>query len=185
MPMISILNYPDSDGHRYSRTSIALSMIATQTVGNVTSQIAPALRIEGWLAWKYKRSLKPGKGWGSKAAPQTRTRGKFEPSSELTTYMEDYILIERYLDLIGSARGRGAFEQPFQLTATLFELGLGTTRWDAIGCRIMEDGSGPEKENDDELEVPMQLDVMNVFRDGRSVVRENTPFGQAGVILTF
>jgi hypothetical protein len=160
-------------------------MIATTQVGGVTSAIAPALRIEGWLAWKYKRTLTPGKGWGSRAAPQTRTRGKFEPSSELTTYMEDYILIERYLTIIGATKGRGAFEQSFQLTATLYEAGLGTTRWDAIGCRIKEDGSGPDKESDDELEVAMQLDVMNIFRDGQSVVRENTPFGQAGIIITF
>jgi len=185
MPMVPILNYPDTDGHRYSRSSIALSMIATQQVAGATSQIAPALRIEGWLSWKYNRKLTPGKGWASRAAPQTRTRGKFDPSSELTTYMEDYILIERYLDAVGATRGKGAFEQSFQLTATLYEAGLGTTRWDAIGCRIEEDGSGPDKDSDDELECALKLNVMNVFRDGRSVVRENTPFGQAGVLINF
>ena len=62
MPMVPILNYPDTDGARYSRTSVDLSIVATKTIANVTQQIAPALRIEGWTYWKYKRSLKPGKG---------------------------------------------------------------------------------------------------------------------------
>lgn len=185
MPMVAILNYPDTDGARYSRTSVDLSIVATKTVANVTQQIAPALRIEGWTYWKYKRSLKPGKGYGHRAAPQTRTRGKLEPSSEFGCYMEDYILIERYLGVVGATQGKGPWEQSFQMTATLFEIGLGTTRWDAIGCRIQEDGSGPEKDSDDELETALQLDVMNIFRDGLSVVRENTPFGQAGVLITF
>jgi len=184
MPMIPILNYPDIDGARYSRTSVDLSATATQTVQGVTSQIAPSLRIEGWTSWTYSRELVPGKSWGHRAKPQTRTRGKFTPASELGLFMEDYILLERYLGLVGAARGRGAFEQSFQLTATLFELALGTTRWDMTGCRIEKDGSGPEKENDDELEVKLTLNVMDIFRDGQSVVFENTPFGQVGVIVT-
>jgi hypothetical protein len=183
--MIPILNYPDIDGARYSRTSVDLSATPTATVGGVTSQIAPSQRIEGWTSWKYSRKLTPGVGWSHRAAPQTRTRGKFEPGGTLGLYMEDYILLERLLDAVGRTRGKGAFEQAFQLTGTLYEAGLGTTRWDMIGCRIMEDGSGSEKGNDAEFEVECQLSVMNIFRDGVAVVRENTPFGQAGVIITF
>ena len=75
MPLILPLNYPDNDGEQFSRTSVTLSAVATATRAGVTQQIAQAMRIEGWIEWKYKRSLKPGKSWNNKATPQARTRG--------------------------------------------------------------------------------------------------------------
>jgi hypothetical protein len=185
MPMILPLNYPDTSGADYSRTSVELSLVATAGAGRAVSQIAPALRVEGWTSWTYSRTLTPGKGYGHRAVPQVRTRGKLELETALGVYMTQYNVIEDYLAAVGATRMRGPWEQSFQLTATLYEFGLGTIRWDAIGCRIKKDGSGPEKENDDDMEVKMDLDVMNIFREGRSVVWENTPIGQAGVILTF
>lgn len=185
MPMVPILNYPDSDGARYSRTSVDISVTATRQQANATVQVAPSLRIEGWTELTYKRTLKPGKGWTHRAKPQTRTRGKFEPSAEFSLLMEDYVLLERYLSLAGAPFGKGPFEQAFQLTATLFELELSSTRWDLLGCRIGEDGGGPGKDSDDELEVKLSLDVMDILRDMQSAVYENTPFGQVGVLVTF
>lgn len=185
MPMVPILNYPDTDGARYSRTSVDVSIVATRTFNGVTSQAAPALRVEGWTSLTYKRSLKPGKTWTHRAKPQGRTRGKFDPSAEFGLMMEDYILVERYLALAGVELGRGPFEQTFQLTAILYEIALGATRWDMIGCRIEEDGGGPGSDSDEELEVKTTLNVMDILRDGQSAVYENTPFGQAGVLVTF
>ena len=66
MPMIPILTYPDYDGARYSRTSV--DMVADLNH-----------RIVGWTGLSIERGLVPGKGWGGKAKPQTRTRGKFDP----------------------------------------------------------------------------------------------------------
>ena len=185
MPMVPILNYPDTDGARYSRTSVDVSICATRTVNGVAAPVAPALRIEGWTSLTYKRSLKPGKGWTHRAKPQTRTRGKFDPSMEFALMMEDYVLLERYLATAGAGFGKGPFEQSFQLTAILYEVALGATRWDGIGCRIEEDAGGPGSDSDEELEVKLTLNVMDVMRDGQSAVYENTPFGQAGVLLTF
>lgn len=185
MPMIEILNYPDTDGARYSRTSVDVAVCASRTIQGVTQPALPALRIEGWTSLTYKRSLKPGKTWTHRAKPQGRTRGKFDPSAEFGLMMEDYILLERYLATAGAQIGIGPFEQSFQLTATLYEAALGDTRWDIIGCRISEDGGGPGSDSDEELEVKLTLDVMDIMRDGQSAVYENTPFGQVGVLLTF
>jgi hypothetical protein len=185
MPLILPLNYPDSDGEQFSRTSITLSAIATATRGTTTTQIAAAQRIDGWVSWKYKRSLKPGKGYNNKAAPQIRTRGKAEFSSTLVLLAAQWVILEDYLYTVGAAKNRGPWEQSFQLTATAFEQSMGSVRWDAVGCRVMDDDGGPDKESDEPLESTVELDVMNIFRDGRGIVRENTPFGQAGVILTF
>lgn len=185
MPLILPINYPDSDGEQFSRTSVTLSAIATATKGNVTQQIAPAQRVEGWVSWKYKRSLKPGKGYNNKAAPQHRTRGKAEFSSTIVLLAAAWVILEDYLYQYGAANNRGPWEQSFQLTATAFEQSMGSVRWDAIGCRVTDDDGGPDKDSDEALESTVELDVMNIFRDGKGIVRENTPFGQAGVILSF
>jgi hypothetical protein len=185
MPLILPLNFPDNDGEAFSRTSVQLSAIATATRNNVTQQIAPALRIEGWVSWKYKRSLKPGKGYNSKATPQVRTRGKAEFSNTLVLQAAQWVVLEDYLYATGAVSNRGSFEQSFQLTAIAFERNLGSIRWDAIGCRVTDDDGGPEKESDDPLESTVELDVINMFRDGKGIVRDNTPYGQAGVIVTF
>lgn len=185
MPLILPLNYPDNDGEQYSRTSVTLSAIATATRAGVTQQIAPALRIEGWSSWKYKRSLKSGKAYNNKAAPQNRTRGKAEFSSTLVIQHTAWIVLEDYLYTIGATTNKGSFEQSFQLTAIAFEQALGSTRWDAIGCRVQDEDGGPDKDSDESMDVSLDLDPMNIFRDGKAIVRENTPFGQAGVIVTF
>jgi len=185
MPLILPLNYPDNDGEQFSRTSVTLSAVATATRAGVTHQIAQAMRIEGWIEWKYKRSLKPGKSWNNKATPQARTRGKAEFSSTLTMQHTSWIILEDYLYATGALSNRGSFEQSFQLTAIASEFNLGQVRWDAIGCRVSDEDGGPGKDSDEQMEAALQLDVMNIFRDGKGIVRENTPFGQAGVILTF
>lgn len=187
MPMVPILNYPDNDGPRYSRTSVDVSIVATRSVNGVTSQAAPALRIEGWTSLSYTRKLTPGKGWTHRAKPQTRTRGKFEPSGEFGLLLEDWVLAERYLAQAGAPLGLGPFEQSFQLTATLFEQALGTTRWDFLGCRVEQDSANVDTGSDEEIDVKLTLNVMDVMRDFQSAVYENTPFGQAGanIIVTF
>jgi hypothetical protein len=185
MPMVPILNYPDIDGARYSRTSVDLSVVATRSAGNgLVAPVGPGLRIEGWTSMSFQRKLTPGKGWSHRAKPQTRTRGKFEPSMELGMYMEDYILLERYLALTGATAAKGPFEQAFTLTATLYEAALLTTVWQGVGCRIEQDSAPIEGNSDEEIEVKLTLNVMDVLRDGQSAVYENTPFGQAGAIVT-
>jgi hypothetical protein len=185
MPMIEILNYPDTDGARYSRTSVDVAICATRSIQGALTPALPALRIEGWTSLTYKRDLKPGKTWTHRAKPQGRTRGKFDPSAEFGLMMEDYVLLERYLSTAGAQVGIGPWEQSFQLTATLFEQALGDTRWDILGCRIESDSGGPGGDSDEELEVKLTLNCMDIMRDGQSVVYENTPFGQVGVLLTF
>lgn len=185
MPLILPLNYPDNDGEQYSRTSVTLSAIATATRNRVTQQIAPAVRIEGWESWKYKRSLKAGLAYNNKATPQNRTRGKAEFSSTIVLQHTSWIVLEDYLYAVGATHNRGSFEQSFQLTAIAFEQSIGSTRWDAIGCRVQGEDGGPDKDSDEQLTASLELNPMNIFRDGKAIVRENTPFGQAGVIVTF
>lgn len=185
MPLILPLRYPDNDGEEFSRTSVQLSAICTATTGAVTQQIAPALRLEGWVSWKYKRSLKPGKGKNSRATPQVRTRGSAEFTNTLVLLAAQWSVLEDYLGDVGAANGRGPFEQSFQLTAIAFEQRRGSIRWDAIGCRVTDDDGGPEKDSDDPLESTLEIDCMNMFREGRAIVRDNTPYGQAGAIVTF
>ena len=184
--MFPILNYPDTNGARYSRASVDLSAIPTRNVpGAGVVQIAPSIRIEGWTSWSWKWSLKPGKGWTHRSKPQTRTTGKFDPSMEIGMDFEQYILLRRGLTAAGAAIGKGPAQVAFQLTGTLYEIDLDTTRWDGIGCRIEDFSGGPEKDSDDTLDVKLGLNVMDVLLDGQSEVYENTPFGQAGVLVTF
>ena len=187
MGMTPFLNYPDTDGIRYSRTSVEVSVVATgpQIAGQTTPPaIAAPLRIQGWTGLSYTRKLTPGKGWSHRSKPQTRTNGKFEPSAEFSMYIEDSRLLEIYLANAGLPFGKGAFQQTFQLTATVFEPSLGTTRLDMIGARIEQDAVSIETGSDEELECKYTLNVMDIMLDFISVVYENTPQGQVGVIVT-
>jgi hypothetical protein len=163
---------------------VDVSVQATRAAQGVVAPIGPGLRIEGWTSLSFTRKLTPGKGWSHRAKPQTRTRGKFEPAMEFGLYMEDYILLERYLSLAGAQQARGPFEQSFTLTATLFEIALQETIWQGVGCRIEQDNAPIETNSDEEIDVKLTLNVMDVLRDGQSAVYENTPFGQAGAIVT-
>lgn len=166
---IHILSYPDMLGNRYSRTSVDV------TVDN-------AIRIEGVLSLEVHRKLTRGKSWGHRAKPQTRTRGKFEPDAKMKLFMEDYDNLLAYLQTKAVGFGMGAFEVSWQLTATLFEPQLGTTRWDIIGASIADESSTPVEDGDDkDIEVSLDLDVMDVLHDGFSVVNEVSPFGLIGI----
>jgi hypothetical protein len=169
MPMLELLSYPDFAGHRYSRTSSNVS-------------IDNALNLEGVLSLTIHRKLTPGKTWGKRAKPQSRTRGKYEPDAKMKLYVEDYNLLLGYLETKGEALLMGSFEVPFQVTCTIFEPTLGTTRWDILGCRITDESVEPVTDGDDkEVEVDLDLDVMDILKDRKSVVREASPFGQIGV----
>ncbi len=168
MPMIPILSYPDMLGNRYSRTS------ADVTVDN-------ALRLEGVISIEGERKLTRGKSWGHRAKPQTRTRGKYEPSAKIKLYLEDYNLLMNYLVARAAAFQMGAFEVSWFLTCTLYEPQLGTTRWDILGASI-ENESIPQIEDGDDkqVEVSLDLNVMDILKDGLSVVNEVSPFGSIG-----
>jgi hypothetical protein len=171
MSMLQLLSYPDFAGHRYSRTSSTVSVDNT-------------LNLEGVLELTAHRKLTPGKTWGRRAKPQARTRGKFEPDAKMKLYLEDYNLLIAYLEEKGAAVLQGSFEVQWQLTCTLFEAGLGTTRWDILGCRIMDESVEPALDGDDkQIEVSLDLDVMDILKDGKSVVMETSPFGQIGSSL--
>lgn len=168
MPMIPILSYPDMLGNRYSRTS------GDVTVDNV-------LRLEGVLSLEVERKLTRGKSWGHRAKPQTRTRGKYEPSAKIKMFVEDYNLLMNYLTGRGAATGLGAFEVAWFLTCTVFEPQLGTTRWDIIGASIENEAITPIEDGDDkEIEAALDLNVMDILKDGISVVNEASPFGGIG-----
>jgi hypothetical protein len=168
MPMIPILSYPDMNGNRYSRSSAAVG------VDNV-------LNLEGVLSLGVHRKLTRGKTWGKRAKPQARTRGKFEPDAKMKLYLEDYNLLLNYLQTKGAAQGLGSFEVDFILTCTLFERKLGTTRWDILGACISDENGDMIPEGDDkQIEIDVELDVMDILKDGISVVNENTPLGQIG-----
>lgn len=168
MPMIPILRYPDMIGNRYSRSSSDVS-------------IDNSLRLEGVLSLGVHRKLTRGKSWGKRAKPQTRTRGKYEPDAKMKLFLEDYNLLLNFVEAKGLALGMGAFEVPFTLTCTLFERQLRTTRWDILGACISDETGDMIPEGDDKnIEVDLALDVMDILRDGKSVVNENTPLGQIG-----
>lgn len=160
--------YPDLLGNRYSRTSADVS-------------VDNALVVEGCLGLTVHRKLTRGKSWGHRAKPQARTRGKFECDGKITVYHEDYNILLAYLSAKGVPFGMGAFDVSFQLTCTLYEPILGVTRWDLLGCSISDESIALiEEDGDKQIPVPLDLDVMDVLKDGLSVVLENTPFGQIG-----
>ncbi|MES2339300.1 MAG: hypothetical protein V4537_14495 [Pseudomonadota bacterium] len=169
MPMIPILSYPDVAGARYSRTSVDL----------VAAEMDH--RIVGWTGWSMNQKLTPGKAWGGKALPQVRTRGKYEPKMTLKMWLEDWNLFQNKLAAFGLARARGFMEVSWTLIGTLYERELGTTSWVGIGCRVVEVQAEPQTSSDDPIEVSIDLDVMNVLKDGVAAVFENSPLGQAGV----
>jgi len=163
-----LLSYPDFGGHRYSRSS------SDWTVDNT-------VRLPGLLSAQLTRKLTPGKSWGSRSKPQTRTRGKFEPDAKVKMFLEDYNVLVAYLTTKAAAQGFGIFEVSWQLTGTLFEPTLGVTRWDVRGTRIVSEDITPTEDGDDkEVEVSLDLDVMDILKDGLSVVNEQSPFGQVG-----
>jgi hypothetical protein len=168
MPMIPILSYPDVAGARYSRTSVDLIVAEADH------------RIVGWTGWTVEQSLTPGKAWGGRALPQVRTRGKFEPKMTLKMWMEDWNLLQTKLALLGAARARGFMEVSWTLIGTLYERELGTTVWVGVGCRVAKISAEPSTSNDDPVEVSVDLDVMNVLKDGVGAVFENTPLGNVG-----
>lgn len=184
--MIPILNYPDTDGARYSRTSVDMNVVASrQTRGGVTSPVAPPLRIEGWTGLGYSRELKRGKSWGHSKKPQTRTGGRFTPAMSLSLFMEDWILLENYLRQWGATVGLGPFQQSFFLNVTAYERALGTTSWQGVGCQVeKEEANEVTQGSDDQLEVKLTLDVMDVLRDGFSAVYETNSLGQVGVAVS-
>lgn len=164
------LFYPDMLGNRYSRTSSDVS-------------IDGFLRVEGCIGLQVHRKLTRGKSWGHRAKAQTRTRGKFEVDGKFTVFHEDYNLILAYLTTKGAPLLMGAFDVSFQLTCTLFEPQLGTTRWDLLGCSISDESIALiEEDGDKDIPVPLDLDVMDVLKDGLSVVLENSPFAQIGAL---
>jgi hypothetical protein len=163
------LLYPDILGNRYSRTSA------------VDISIDNTLIIEGCLGFSVHRKLTRGKSWGHRAKPQARTRGKFECDAKITVYAEDYNLILDYLTSKGALLNQGAFDVAFFLSITLFEQNLGSTNWMLIGCSIADENiTLIEEDGDKEIPVPLDLDVMDILKDGISPVLENSPFGQLG-----
>ena len=170
MSMVPVLQYPDMLGNRYSRTS------SDWTIDNT-------LRLEGLISAQVTRKLTPGKSWGHRAKPQTRTRGKAEFDCKVKLYMEDYNLLVNYLTARGAALQQGIMNVSWMLTGTLYEPQLGTTRWDILGVRITnEDIPVTEDGDDKEIEVSLDLDVMDILKDRVSIVNENSPFASIGSI---
>ena len=168
MPMTPHLSYPDFNGHRYSRTS------SNWDVDNT-------IRIEGLISAQVTRKLTPGKSWGHRAKPQARTRGKAEFDLKVKLYVEDYNLLLNYLVAKAQPFGFSVLEVSWQLTGTLYETTLGTTRWDVLGARITnEDIPVTEDGDDKQVEVSLDLDVMDILKDGVSVVNEQSPFASVG-----
>lgn len=168
MSMIPVLKYPDMEGHRYSRTS------SNWTVDN-------ALRLEGLISAQVTRKLTPGKSSGHRSKPQTRTRGKAEFDVKIKMFLEDYNLLVNFVLLKGAPLGFGLLETSWQLTGTLFESTLGTTRWDILGGRLTSEDTPITDDGDDkEVEVSLDIDAMDVLKDRRSIVNESSPFASIG-----
>jgi hypothetical protein len=168
MPMIPILKYPDFAGSRYSRTSVDLIVAEVDH------------RIVGWTGWTMEQALTPGKAWGGRALPQVRTRGKFEPKMTLKMWLEDWNLLQTKLTALGLPLARGFMEVSWTLIGTLYERELGTTVWVGIGCRVVKVSAEPSTSNDDPVEVSIDLDVMDVLKDGVGAVFENSPLSGIG-----
>jgi hypothetical protein len=165
----NILTYPDYVGEGWSRSS------SDTSVDN-------ALRLPGTLALDIDRKLTPGKSYGSRALPQVRSRGKAEFSAKLTLLQLDYEQLCAFLIAKGAPLRQGLFEVSFQLTCTVFEPLIGTVRWDVLGARITSESTSPVKDGDDAIiQAALDLDVMNILKNGAGIVREQSPFGQIGV----
>lgn len=165
----SVLAYPDYVGEGWSRSS------SDTSVDN-------AFRLPGTLALDIDRKLTPGKSYGSRALPQARSRGKAEFSAKLTLLQLDYEQLCVYLQTKGAPLRQGLFEVSFHLTCTVFEPTLGTIIWEVLGARIMDESTSPVKDGDDGIiQTALDLDVMNILKNGVGIVREQSPFGQIGV----
>jgi hypothetical protein len=147
----------DVNGLFLSRTSVSI------TVDNV-----PYLLFKS-VHWNAK--LTPGETWGNRATKRGRGRGKFEPAGDMELYTEDYDQLVKQLSLKNPTRGW--MLNSFTLTITASEQEKGTTTWQLIGCRVVEDditvGDG-----DDQLSNKLTLNVMNIARDNILYVTEAT-----------
>jgi len=165
----NILTYPDYVGEGWSRSS------SDTSVDN-------AIRLPGTLSLDIDRKLTPGKSYGSRALPQARSRGKAEFSAKWTGLQLDYEQLCAYLISKGAPLRQGLFEVSFQMTCTVFEPTIGTVRWDILGARITDESTSPVKDGDDGIiQTALDLDVMNILKNGVGIVREQSPFGQIGV----
>lgn len=168
MAQNAILQYPDYVGEGWSRTSS-------------DTMVDNTLRLPGTLALDIGRKLTPGKSYGNRALPQVRSRGKAEFSAKLTLLQTDYEALTVYLTAKGAAQRRGLFEVSWYLSCSVFEFGIGTVLWEILGARITDENVSPVKDGDDGIvQTALDLDVMNILKNGQGIVLEQSPFGQIG-----
>ncbi|HXJ49016.1 MAG TPA: hypothetical protein VNF91_07605 [Candidatus Acidoferrum sp.] len=153
---------------RYSRTS------------TIDISVDNTITIEGCTKFSLQRKLTRGKLWGRAVKPQGRTRGRFDYALKMSLYTDEYNLLFDYLKRV--AASAGTFSAAFNLSISLFEPELGTTLWQMIGCSIADDS---EKIVEDQLYgsdlgVDIDIDVMEILKDGVSAGLENSPLGQIG-----
>lgn len=161
MPMNPVLEDPDFNGVRYSRTSSNMRW--------------NGVLVPGWKSFNTKSPLKPAKVWGNKAKPRGRTTGKFDPSAECEILLEDYINLKNQLAGEGVALGLGYKQVSSAITFTLFEPLRGTVVWLVLGVRIADEDFSVSDGSDDPLSVKLTLDVMDVIPDGTPSVIDNAP----------
>lgn len=158
--------YQRVNGHELSRTSIDL--------------LWDAIAVVGFTAIDFDMTIAPGISYGSLSKPQARTRGKVTFTASITLYETQWHVIRTYLASKGFAQpgGLGWGEVSAKLTLTYFEASLGPGSQTVLleGVRVI--GSKQSVgDADDQLTRVLTLSVMDIFENGVSMCRENSPLG--------
>jgi hypothetical protein len=162
MPMNPVIEDPDFNGVRYSRTSCSL--------------LWGAYLVAGWKSFDVKAPLKPGKTWGNRAKPGGRTTGKFDPSGECEIYLEYWVNLRNILTAIGALVGRGYKQVSIPVvTFTAFEVERGTVVTQLLGVRVADVDVSVSDSSDDQLTAKLSLDIMDVIEDGAPSVIDTVP----------
>lgn len=172
MPFRPILSYPEVNGMRLSRTSCDLRISPTG---------AAPLIVNGWKSITYKDELTPGETYGNRSKIQGRTRGKHKPTMEIELYTEEAELVRLALAAAGLPFGMGYGEVSFGVILTAFEQSLlgGALVLEGMGCRIISEDLGVS-DNDDQLTQKWSLHLMDMRKNGLSMVKERSASGLPG-----
>lgn len=140
---------PLINSHEYSFTSLEVNIAG--------------LPITGITALSYSDSLEPTDVEGAAPQPIGRTRGKYSCEGSVKMYREEF---DRLVEQLGDGYG----EKAFNIVAHYGETGRPTVTDRLVGCRIKKPSNEAQK-GSDPLEISLDLSIMYITRNGKTLVK--------------
>lgn len=141
--------YPLINGHRYSFSSLEANIAG--------------IPVPGISELSYNDGLEPGAIEGTSPQRLGRTRGKYESDGSMSMYRQEF-------DELTARLGDGYGERSFNIVASYADDGQPTVTDRLVGCRIKKVDNQAQK-GSDPLEVKLELDIMYIERNGKTLVK--------------